>query len=146
MMVHNAYQQSGGEEVVFENEKCLLERNGHDVFPYVRSNMELEGASFLDRVAIVPRMVWSSKTRREFAAILDSERPDIVHIHNTFMVISPSIYSSCSERGIPVVQTLHNFRLLCPAGNFSRNAIICKECVEHSLLHSIGHGCYRNSR
>ncbi len=146
IVVHNTYREAGGEDVVFESEKGLLARAGHRVIPYVRSNMELEGASFLDRVAIVPRMVWSSKTRREFAAILDSERPDIVHIHNTFMVISPSIYSSCSERGIPVVQTLHNFRLLCPAGNFSRNAIICKECVEHSLLHSIGHGCYRNSR
>lgn len=146
MMVHNTYREAGGEDVVFESEKRLLERTGHIVIPYVRSNMELQNTSFLDRIAIAPRMVWSSKTRQEFAAILESERPDIVHVHNTFLVISPSIYSACSERRIPVVQTLHNFRLLCPAGNFFRDGGICTECVDHSLLRSVRHGCYRNSR
>jgi glycosyltransferase involved in cell wall biosynthesis len=91
-------------------------------------------------------MVWSSKTRREFASLLEAERPDIVHVHNTFMVISPSIYSACSERAIPVVQTLHNFRLLCPGANFFRDGSICEECVDQSLLQSVRHGCYRNSR
>jgi glycosyltransferase involved in cell wall biosynthesis len=146
MMVHNTYQQAGGEDVVFESEKRLLERYGHEVIPYVRSNMELRDASILDRIAVAPRMVWSSKTRREFAATMDSERPDIVHIHNTFMVISPSIYSACSERGIPIVQTLHNFRLLCPSGNFFRDGKVCEACVDQTLLRSIQHGCYRNSR
>jgi len=146
IMVHNTYQEPGGEDVVFENEKRLLLRAAHTVIPYVRSNMELQNASIVDRIAIAPRMVWSSKTRREFAAVLDAERPDIVHVHNTFMVISPSIYSACSERGIPVVQTLHNFRLLCPAANFFRDGIICKECVDQNLLQSVLHGCYRNSR
>jgi len=146
MMVHNSYREAGGEDVVFESEKSLLERTGHTVIPYVRSNMELQNASFLERIAIAPRMVWSSETRREIAAILDAERPDIIHIHNTLMVISPSIYSACSERGIPVVQTLHNFRLLCPAGNFFRHGSICNECVDQSLLQSVRHGCYRNSR
>ena len=144
--VHNTYQEAGGEDVVFESEKRLLERAGHIVIPYVRSNKELQNRSLLDRIAIAPRMVWSSKTRREFAAILEKQRPDIIHMHNTFMVISPSIYSACSERGIPVVQTLHNFRLLCPAGNFFRDGDICKECVDQSLLRSVYHGCYRNSR
>jgi glycosyltransferase involved in cell wall biosynthesis len=146
IMVHNTYREAGGEDVVFENEKRLLQRNGHIVIPYVRSNLELQDTYFLDRIAIATQMIWSSKTRRGFAAILDAECPDIVHVHNTFMAISPSIYSACSERGIPVVQTLHNFRLLCPAGNFFRDGIICKECVDQSLLRSVHHGCYRNSR
>jgi glycosyltransferase involved in cell wall biosynthesis len=146
IMVHNSYREAGGEDVVFESEQRLLERAGHRVIPYVRSNRELDSASFLDRIAIVPRMLWSSKTRSEFAAVLDAENPDLVHVHNTFMVISPSIYSACSERSIPVVQTLHNLRLLCPAGNFFRDGIICKECVDQSLLRSVRHGCYRNSR
>jgi glycosyltransferase involved in cell wall biosynthesis len=145
-MVHNAYQEAGGEDIVFESERRLLEGNGHVVVPYVRSNMELQNASLVDRIAIAPRMVWSSKTRREFADLLEDVRPDIVHIHNTFLVISPSIYSACSDRGIPVVQTLHNFRLLCPAGNFFRDGGICRECVDQNLLQSIRHGCYRNSR
>jgi glycosyltransferase involved in cell wall biosynthesis len=146
LMVHNTYREAGGEDVVFESEKRLLERTGHTVIPYVRSNRELENASLLDRIAIGPRMVWSSKTRNEFVTILEAERPDLVHVHNTFMVISPSIYSACSERRLPVVQTLHNFRLLCPAGNFFRDGIICKECLDRSLLQSVRHACYRNSR
>jgi glycosyltransferase involved in cell wall biosynthesis len=146
VMVHNTYQEAGGEDVVFESEMHLLERFGHTVIPYLRSNTELQNASFLDRIAIAPRMVWSSKTRREFAAILDAHDPDVVHVHNTFLVISPSIYSACSERGIPVVQTLHNFRLLCPAANFFRDGIICNDCLDQNLLQSVLHGCYRNSR
>jgi glycosyltransferase involved in cell wall biosynthesis len=146
MMVHNTYREAGGEDVVFASEKRLLERAGHTVIPYIRSNLELRDAHFLDRIAIAPRMVWSSRSRDEFASILDAESPDLVHVHNTFMVISPSIYSACSERAIPVVQTLHNFRLLCPAANFLRDGSICAECVEHSLLRSVRHGCYRKSR
>src|SRR5580700_3043434 len=146
VLVHNAYQQAGGEDVVFESEKRLLEQSGHQVIPYLRSNMELQNASALARIAIVPRMVWSSETRRDFAALLDAERPDVVHVHNTFMVISPSIYSACSERKIPVVQTLHNFRLLCPSANFYRDGHVCEECVDHGLLRGVRHACYRDSR
>lgn len=146
LMVHNTYQEAGGEDVVFESEKRLLERNGHTVIPYVRSNTELKNASLLDRINVVPRMVWSSKARGELATILEAERPDIVHIHNTFVVISPSIYTACLERDVPVVQTMHNFRLLCPAGNFYRDGMICRECAEQNLLQSVRHGCYRDSR
>jgi glycosyltransferase involved in cell wall biosynthesis len=146
IIVHNTYREAGGEDVVFENEKRLLQRNGHIVIPYVRSNLELQDKYFLDRIDTATEMIWSSKSRREFAAIADAERPDVVHVHNTFMAISPSIYSACSARNIPIVQTLHNFRLLCPAGNFYRDGIICHECVAQSLLQSVRHGCYRNSR
>lgn len=146
IMVHNTYRELGGEDVVFESEKSLLQRNGHTVIPFVRSNVDLQETYFLDRLAIATQMIWSSKARQGFAAILDAECPDIVHVHNTFMAISPSIYSACSERGIPVVQTLHNFRLLCPGGNFFRDGIICNDCVVQNLLQSVRHGCYRNSR
>jgi glycosyltransferase involved in cell wall biosynthesis len=146
VQVHNTYQQPGGEDVVVESERRLLQSEGHQVIPYLRSNMELQNASALARIAIVPRMVWSSESRREFAALLDAERPDVVHIHNTFMVVSPSIYSACSERRIPVVQTLHNFRLLCPSANFYRDGHVCEECVDYGLLRGVQHACYRNSR
>jgi glycosyltransferase involved in cell wall biosynthesis len=112
----------------------------------VRSNWQLRNATLLDRIALVPRMVWSSETRREFGAFLDRNKPELVHVHNTFMAISPSIYSACEERGIPVVQTVHNYRLLCPSSNFYRDGNICEECLEHGLHRSVRHGCYRNSR
>jgi glycosyltransferase involved in cell wall biosynthesis len=146
ILVHNKYREAGGEEVVFESEKRLLERAGHTVILYMRSNSELRDGSLLDRIAIAPRMMWSSEVRHEFAALLDAEQPDLVHVHNTFITISPSIYSACSERDIPVVQTLHNFRLLCPAASFFRDGKICSECPDHGLLRSVLHGCYRNSR
>lgn len=146
VLVHNLYQQPGGEDIVFDSEKRLLERAGHQVISYVRSNMELDNASIVERIAIAPQMLWSSKTRNEFAAILEKERPDVVHVHNTFMVISPSIYWACRQYEVPVVQTLHNFRLLCPAASFYRDGKFCRECVDRTLLQSIRHGCYRNSR
>ena len=145
-MVHNFYRQAGGEDVVFESEKRLLERAGHTVIPYVRSNMELKDNSFVDRIGIAAGMIWSQESRQNLAGILDAECPDLVHVHNTFMAISPSIYSVCSDRGIPVVKTLHNFRLLCPGASFFRNGVVCEECLDHSLFRSIRHGCYRNSR
>jgi len=146
VLVHNFYRQAGGEDVVFQSEKRLLERAGHAVIPYVRSNMELKNDSLVHRIGILAGMIWSQESRQRFAAILEAERPDVVHVHNTFMVISPSIYSACSERGIPVVQTLHNFRLLCPVSSFFRNGMVCEECLSHSLFRSVLHGCYRNSR
>ena len=146
ILVHNKYREAGGEDVVFENEKRLLERNGHTVVPYLRGNADLPSESFLDRLAIAAHMVWSSKTQREFAALLERERPDIVHIHNTFMAISPSIYSTCLEQGVPVVKTLHNFRWLCPAASCFRDGMVCTECADENLLRSVLHGCYRDSR
>jgi glycosyltransferase involved in cell wall biosynthesis len=146
VLVHNFYRQAGGEDVVFQNEKRLLEGAGHTVIPYLRSNKELKDSSLVDRIGIASRTIWSPETRQSFGAILDAESPDVVHVHNTFVVISPSIYSACSERGIPVVKTLHNFRLLCPGASFSRNGRVCEECVDHSLIRSVLHGCYRHSR
>src|SRR5215831_15612917 len=102
VLVHNLYRQAGGEDVVFQSEKRLLERAGHTIIPFLRSNMDLKEESLLERIAVVPQMIWSQQSRRSFASILRAERPDVVHVHNTFIVISPSIYSACSERGIPV--------------------------------------------
>ena len=146
VLVHNRYREAGGEDVVFESEKRLLERAGHQVVTFEGSNSEVTDGSRLDHIAIASRMVWSWESRRKFASVLDKTPPEIVHIHNTFMVISPSIYSVCSERKIPVIQTLHNFRLLCPAGTFFRDGHVCNDCVQQTLLQSIRYGCYRHSR
>ena len=146
LLVHNAYRQPGGEDVVFEQERQVLEGAGHQVVTYRRSNHEVNGDSLAGQLALASKVVWAADSRREFAAMLRREKPQIVHIHNTFVVISPSIYSACREAGVPVVQTLHNYRLLCPAANFFRQDRICEECVEHSLWRGVLHGCYRDSR
>jgi glycosyltransferase involved in cell wall biosynthesis len=146
VLVHNTYQQPGGEDVVFEHEKALLERAGHYVTTYCRSNHEISELSAIERAMVVPRTIWSNDSHREFAKLLRRENPDVVHIHNTFMMISPSIYSACRDQGVPVVQTLHNFRLLCPAATFFRDGKVCEECVDDGLWKSVSHGCYRDSR
>jgi glycosyltransferase involved in cell wall biosynthesis len=146
ILVHNTYQQPGGEDVVFEQERQLLERAGQKVITYCRSNHEIEELSAIERATLVKRSIWATDTHHEFSRLLGRENPDVVHVHNTFLMISPSIYSACQERDVPVVQTLHNYRLLCPAATFFRDGKVCEECVDHSLLRSVLHGCYRNSR
>jgi glycosyltransferase involved in cell wall biosynthesis len=146
LLVHNRYQQPGGEDVVFEQERSLLDRAGHQVVAYQRSNREIENYSALQRLGLAKRIVWASDTRKEFAQLLARERPQLVHVHNTFMVVSPAIYSVCRELNIPVVQTLHNYRLFCPAASFFRNGRICEECMEHTVWRGLWHGCYRDSR
>jgi len=146
LLVHNSYQQPGGEDVVFSQERQLLERAGHQVLTYSRSNWEIAGYSALKLVALGGRMMWARDSRREIASLLHRQKPDLVHVHNTFLMVSPSIYSACSEADIPVVQTLHNYRLLCPAATFFRHGGVCEECLEHGLWRGVLHGCYRDSR
>ena len=146
ILVHNTYQQPGGEDVVFEQERRLLEQMGHTVVTYCRSNHEIEELSTIGRTALVMRTVWAGDTHRDFGALLVRENPDIVHVHNTFIMVSPSIYSACRKHCVPVVQTLHNFRLLCPGAQFLRDGKICEDCVDHSLWRGVWHGCYRDSR
>jgi len=146
LLVHNTYQQAGGEDVVFEQEKKNLQRGGHHVATYERSNHEIERYSAVQRATLIKSIVWNTDSRREFAELLARESPDLVHVHNTFIMISPSIYSACREQGVPVVQTLQNYRLMCPGALFFRDGKVCEECVEHGLWRGIQHGCYRDSR
>ncbi len=146
IFVHNSYQQRGGEDVVFEQEVELLKSHGHAVVVYRRSNSEIHGYPRLRHMVLAKRAIWASDTRDELARLIRREKPDLVHAHNTFLMISPSMYSACSEAGVPVVQTLHNYRLLCPGANLMRNGHTCNQCVGGTLLHSVVHGCYRDSR
>jgi glycosyltransferase involved in cell wall biosynthesis len=144
--VHNTHQHRGGEDVVFEQEKRMLERAGHTVVAYHRTNHEI-GAflGIIGQLDLAKRTIWASDSLTQFDALLASENPDVVHIHNTFIVISPSIYSACRKRGIPIVQTLHNFRFLCAPSNLFRDGKVCEECIDHSLLRAVQHKCYRGS-
>jgi glycosyltransferase involved in cell wall biosynthesis len=145
ILVHNAYQQPGGEDVVFEQECGMLERAGHEVIAYRRSNWDAEAYHRVRLIGLAKRTVWASDSRRDFLELLQREKPDLVHVHNTFVMISPSIYSACSQVGVPVVQTLHNYRLLCLAANFFRDGKVCEECLGHSLWSGVEHACYRQS-
>lgn len=145
-IVHNTYQWPGGEDVIVAQERDVLRSAGHQVIEYRRSNHEVVSTDLIHQIKLAQNVVWSNDTFHEFRALLQREKPDIVHVHNTFVMISPSIYWACAEENVPVVQSLHNFRLFCPASNFLRNGKICEECTEHSLLRSVAYGCYHNSR
>ncbi len=146
LLVHNFYQQPGGEDVVFAQERQLLERKGHQVITYTRDNDEANPSSAFDRLRLIRRIISAPDSRRDIAAILRTEKPDVAHIHNTFMMISPSIYEACNEACVPIVQTLHNFRLFCPASTFCRNGRVCEDCSQVGLASSVRHACYRSSR
>jgi glycosyltransferase involved in cell wall biosynthesis len=146
LAVHNSYQQRGGEDVVFEQETDLLRRHGHEVLPYLRSNHEIEKYAGVRLLGLLKQTIWADDAYAEIAALIRRERPDLVHVHNTFVMISPSIYSACREAGVPVVQTLHNYRLFCPEGNFLRAGEVCEKCLDKTLACGVVYGCYRGSR
>ena len=133
LQIHNFYQIPGGEDVVVRNEKKLLEEHGHEVFTYYRSNKELNEGNKLKKLFIPFTAVYSLKTCREVKKIIRENKIDIVHVHNTLMMVSPSVFYAAFQCKVPVVQTLHNFRMLCPAGSFFRNNVICEECVDGGL-------------
>jgi glycosyltransferase involved in cell wall biosynthesis len=143
LLVHNYYRQAGGEEQVFAAEGALLEREGHEVSRWTVHSADAEGRS---RVALAREAVWSSSSVSRLAAAIRARRPDVVHFHNTFPLISPAAYSVVRAAGIPVVQTLHNYRLICPRAILHRAGGICEECVGRAPLPAVVHACCRDSR
>jgi glycosyltransferase involved in cell wall biosynthesis len=148
--VHNRYGKLSGEEIVFDNVCSLLEEHGHEVIRFVRSSEEIKRIPF-GRVRAFLNGIYSPTSRRTMRRILEEERPDIVHIHNLFPLISPSILPECTEAGIPVFMTVHNYRLVCPNGLFLEKGATCEKCsggreywcilknCEESLLKSVGY-------
>ena len=143
LIVHNAYQQRGGEDSVVESEAALLRQRGHDVAVLLRHNDDVKNIS---RLRLAVDLIWATRTEQDVEAYVESFRPDVIHLHNTLPLISPSVYWAASRFGIPVVQTLHNFRLLCPQATLLRDGNICEECVGRLPWPSIVHRCYRDSR
>ncbi len=146
LMVNNYYQIGGGEHTVFENEVEMLKRKGHEVLTYVRSNDELKSSKL--KLAFLPfTTVWSTKTFFEVRKIIKNNNIDIVHCHNTFPLISPSVYYAARSLKVPVIQTVHNFRFLCPSGILYCNGHICEECIKNnSFKFALKNKCYRNSK
>jgi glycosyltransferase involved in cell wall biosynthesis len=144
LLVHNHYRQPGGEDTVFEAEKALLERHGHEVVTFVEDNARLEGVNPL-KVAV--NATWSREAQRNIHKLIEQARPDVVHFHNTFLRISPAAYYVVKDLGLPVVQTLHNYRLICPGALLMRDGKVCEDCLRKIVpWPGVVHGCWRNSR
>jgi glycosyltransferase involved in cell wall biosynthesis len=144
LLAHTFYKQPGGEDRVFEAESALLRRYGHEVIEYREHNCQLDG---LSPAAAAAKTIWNRGVHSRLAGLLDRERPDVCHFHNTFPLMSPSAFYAARAKGIPVVATLHNYRLLCPAATFLRDGRVCEACTS-SLFPwpALVHACYRSSR
>ena len=142
LVAHNAYQQRGGEDAVAEAEVALLRAHDHTVDLYARHNDELVE---MPRLAAARDTLWSTRTAREVEHAIHQFQPDVIHVHNTFPLISPSLYWEAARAGVPVVQTLHNFRLLCPQAMLLRAGVVCEDCVGRFAWRSVSRHCYRDS-
>lgn len=147
LLAHNFYRSTApsGEDTVYREERALLERNGIEVIPYERQSDELDTAGALTLARSALSASWSNAAARELSSLIERTRPDIAHFHNTFPLISPSAYGACVAAGVPVVQTLHNYRLICPGAMLYREGVPCEDCVGTSLLPALRHRCYRHS-
>jgi glycosyltransferase involved in cell wall biosynthesis len=142
LVVHNRYQQPGGEDAVVEAEINLLRRRGHAVETYIRDNDELNEMSRLDALA---ENLWSRRTWNDIAKLARTFRPDVIHVHNTFAMVSSSVYWAAARAVVPVVQTLHNFRLMCVQAMFLKDGKVCEDCIDRVPWRGVVHKCYKSS-
>jgi glycosyltransferase involved in cell wall biosynthesis len=144
LLVHNFYQQPGGEDQVFADEGKLLEQHGHNVARFTMHNDAVEG---MGKLALARKTIWNKDAQQSLRQAIRNARAEVVHFHNTFPLISPAAYYTAHEEECGVVQTLHNYRLLCPGATMYRDGKVCEECMgKLGPWPGVVHGCYRNNR
>jgi glycosyltransferase involved in cell wall biosynthesis len=147
LLVHNRYRSGtpSGENRVAEQESAALAALGHEVSRFDRSSDEIEHWSLAKKATLPGRIVWNPETSRDMRAALRAQLPDVVHVHNTFPLISAAVLYACRDAGVPVVATLHNSRLACANGMYFRDGAVCHDCAGGLPLPGLRHGCYRDS-
>ena len=144
LMLHNRYREPGGEDVSYAADAALLEARGHEVIRVEASNEEL--ARMAGPHAFL-RAVWSVEAARRVAGLIARHRPHVMHVQNFFAMFSPSVHAAAARRGVPVVQTLRNYRLLCPQARFLRDGRICELCMGRRLAWpAVRYACCGGSR
>jgi glycosyltransferase involved in cell wall biosynthesis len=144
LSVHTNYKIRGGEDESRESEERLLEKMGHQVDRYEDSNYRIDKLNQLDAAV---RTIWSVEAYHVMRQKLIERSHDVVHVQNFFPIISPSIYYAAKEKGVPVVQTLRNYRLLCPNALFFRDGQVCEDCMGKPIpWPGVAHSCYKDSR
>lgn len=148
VLVHNRYRSNmpSGENRVVDQEAAALEAAGHDVIRFEKNNDEIETWSLAKKATLPARVAWSREAHRDLTAALRQHRPDVVHVHNTFPLLSPAVLYACRAAAVPVVVTIHNYRLACASGIFFRDGAVCHDCARKLPLPALRHGCYQGSR
>jgi glycosyltransferase involved in cell wall biosynthesis/predicted O-methyltransferase YrrM len=148
LLVHNRPRSNGpsGENRVVDQESAALAEAGHEVIRFGRDSDEINSWSPARKAMLPVQLVWNSGTRKDLTVALREHRPDVVHVHNTFPLLSGTVLYACADVGVPIVATLHNYRLGCTSGTYFRDGAICHDCAGGALLPGVRHGCYRGSR
>lgn len=148
LLVHNRYRSGApsGENRVVDQEGEALAALGHEVTCFGRNSDEIGQWSFAKKAALPARVIWSREAYRGLKSALRGCRPDVVHVHNTFPLLSPAVLYACRDESVPVVATIHNYRLACANGTFFRDGAVCHDCAQRVPVPAVVHGCYRESR
>ena len=148
LLAHNRYRSAApsGENRVVDREGEALAALGHDVVRFERHSDEIQQWSRAKKASLPGRAVWSRETYRDLGETLRECRPDVVHVHNTFPLLSPAVLHACRDAGVPVVATIHNYKLACANGEFYRAGAVCHDCADGLPSRAVLHGCYRGSR
>ena len=152
LQVHNRFQVVGGEDTVADAERQLLQRHGHEVLVFERSNKDIEGYGLIKKASLLFRPTWSVTAKMHVARTLRSHHIDVMHIENFFPLVSPSILYAGNGRRVPVVYSLHDWRLLCATGLLYRDKNPCTACSTRDsfsltgYLPALRYACYRRSR
>ena len=148
MVIHNRYRSNGpsGENRVVDQESAALADAGHEVIRFGRDSDEIESWPVAKKALLPARLLWNPAVRRDLTAALLEHKPDVAHVHNTFPLLSETVLYACRDAGVPVVATIHNYRLGCTSGDFYRDGAVCHHCARGPLLPGVVHGCYRGSR
>lgn len=144
LQIHNFYQQAGGEDQCFAVNRAMLTRRGHEVVSFALHNDAVERIGAL---ATAAKSFWNGDVYRDLRWLIRQTRPDVAHFENTFPLVSPAAYYAAHAEGVPVVQTLHNFRIACPSAILYRDGAVCEDCLGRRFaLPGVRRGCYRDSR
>jgi glycosyltransferase involved in cell wall biosynthesis len=147
LLVHNRYRSGtpSGENRVVDQEGEALTAQGHEVMRFGRSSDEISQWSVAKKASLPARAIWSRETYRDLTAVLREHHPEVVHVHNTFPLLSDAVLYACRDARVPVVATMHNYRLACSNGTFFRDGTVCHDCTRGLAVRAVVHGCYRGS-
>lgn len=148
LVIHNRYRTGspGGEDIAVDQEVSLLRQFGCEVVMYERCNDEVDRGGWWGRFSALAQVGDSQRTRRDLNQLIRRQRPDLAHVHNLFPLVSGSALEVCRANNIPLVQTLHNYRLACINGLHYRDGSVCVRCTGDWRWPAVWHGCYHDSR
>ncbi|MEU5780248.1 glycosyltransferase [Micromonospora lupini] len=148
VVAHNRYReaQPSGENTMVDSEIAQLTAAGVEVLPFIRSSDEIPSMSKAAKALLPISPIWAPRAQQDLGRLLTEHRPDVLHLHNPYPLISPWVVRTAHRHGVPVVQTVHNYRQVCSSGIYFRDGVICQDCKGRALgVPAIRHKCYRDS-